>query len=60
MRVKPSTQLDDLGADKIGDLIPVACLTLETSPANHQAWIAVSDLSAGVEAKDFTRVSGKA
>lgn len=48
-------QLDDLGTDKVKALIPVACLTLETSPANHQAWIAVSDLSAGGEAKDFAR-----
>jgi DNA invertase Pin-like site-specific DNA recombinase len=47
-------QLDDLKANQLEALIPVACLTLETSPGNHQAWIAVSDLPAG-EAKDFAR-----
>jgi hypothetical protein len=33
--------------------MPVACLTLETSPNNHQAWIAVSDIAD--DAKDFAR-----
>lgn len=48
-------QLDDLPQDRVAALIPVACLTLETSPGNHQAWIAVSDLAAGEEGKDFAR-----
>src|SRR5271156_5879478 len=47
-------QLDDLSTEKVNNLMPVACLTLETSPGNHQAWIAVPDLPAS-EAKDFAR-----
>jgi DNA invertase Pin-like site-specific DNA recombinase len=47
-------QLDDLSADKTAQLEPVACLTLETSPGNHQAWVAVSDLIPSEE-KDFAR-----
>jgi hypothetical protein len=46
-------QLDDLKASQLVALIPVACLTLETSPGNHQAWVTVSD--AGPDAKDFAR-----
>jgi len=46
-------QLDDLKAAQVEALIPVARLTLETSPGNHQAWIAVSDIAD--DAKDFAR-----
>jgi len=46
-------QLDDLNAAQVESLTSVACLTLETSPGNHQAWIAVSDIAA--DAKDFAR-----
>jgi hypothetical protein len=45
-------QLDDLDAAALARVQPVAFLTLETSPGNHQAWVAVS--GAG-EAKDFAR-----
>lgn len=47
-------QLDDLKTDQLHALSPVSCLILETSPGNHQAWVAVSDLSA-LDAKDFSR-----
>lgn len=46
-------QLDDLdaaGLDRVGE---AAFLTLETSPGNHQAWIAVSGFTIPEEAKDF-------
>jgi hypothetical protein len=46
-------QLDDLNSAQVEHLIPFACLTLETSPGNHQAWIAVSDIAA--DAKYFAR-----
>jgi DNA invertase Pin-like site-specific DNA recombinase len=46
-------QLDDLSAAQVQTLIPFACLTLETSPGNHQAWIGVSDIAS--DAKDFAR-----
>jgi DNA invertase Pin-like site-specific DNA recombinase len=46
-------QLDDLNAAQMEALIPVACLTLETSPGNHQAWVAVSEITG--DAKDFAR-----
>ena len=46
-------QLDDLDASQIEALLPVACLILETSPGNHRAWIAVSDIEG--DAKDFAR-----
>ncbi len=46
-------QLDDLTSQQMQALIPVACLTLETSPGNHQAWVAVSDIAG--DAKDFAR-----
>jgi hypothetical protein len=48
-------QLDDLdeaGLQRVGE---AAFLTLRTSPGNHQAWVAVSDLSNGEDAKDFAR-----
>lgn len=47
-------QLDDLDLDQLKPLAPVSCLIIETSPRNHQAWIAVSDLDKG-EAADFAR-----
>jgi len=48
-------QLDDIdeaGLQRVGE---AAFLTLRTSPGNHQAWVAVSDLSSAEEAKDFAR-----
>ena len=55
-------QLDDLTRQQVDALIPVACLTLETSPGNHQAWIAISRDGVSTEArhtidseKDFAR-----
>jgi hypothetical protein len=47
-------QLDYLSAEKTTELAAAACLTLETSPGNHQSWIAVSGLETS-EAKDFAR-----
>jgi hypothetical protein len=47
-------QLDDLDYEQLEPLCAVSCLILETSPGNHQAWIAVSDLGSA-EAKDFAR-----
>jgi DNA primase RepB-like protein len=48
-------QLDDLKADSLDRLRDVAFLTLQTSPGNHQAWIAVSGLAVGEETKEFAR-----
>ena len=48
-------QLDDLDAAALGRVGAAAFLTLETSPGNHQAWIAVSGESTPEEAKDFAR-----
>src|SRR5580698_8311388 len=48
-------QLDDLKAEGLEKLKDVAFLTLQTSPGNHQAWIAVSGLTAGEETKEFAR-----
>ena len=48
-------QLDDLKTDALGHLHEVAFLTLQTSPGNHQAWVAVSGLKKGEETKDFAR-----
>ena len=48
-------QLDDLDAAGLGRVGEAAFLTLETSPGNHQAWVAVSGLSTPEEAKDFAR-----
>ena len=48
-------QLDDLdqaGLSRVGE---AAFLTLQTSPGNHQAWIAVSGLDNAADAKDFAR-----
>src|SRR5271156_3634449 len=44
-------QLDDLKAANLPPLAPAVFLTLETSPGNFQAWLAM----AGAEDKDFTR-----
>jgi RepB DNA-primase from phage plasmid len=50
-------QLDDLSGELIERIRPVAFLVLATSPGNHQAWIAVSDLrqTPGDQVKDFVR-----
>lgn len=48
-------QLDDLDATGISRVGEAAFLTLQTSPGNHQAWIAVSGLPTQQEAKDFAR-----
>ena len=44
-------QLDDLKADMLARLAPAVFLILKTSPANFQAWVAMS----GAEDKDFAR-----
>jgi hypothetical protein len=44
-------QLDDLKADKLPPLAPAVFLSLETSPGNYQAWLALP----GAEDKDFAR-----
>ena len=44
-------QLDDLAADQLARLAPAVFLTLETSPGNFQAWLALP----GREDKDFAR-----
>jgi hypothetical protein len=44
-------QLDDLKAENLSRLAPAVFLTLETSPGNFQAWLAMS----GAEDKDFAR-----
>jgi RepB DNA-primase from phage plasmid len=44
-------QLDDLAADQLARLAPAVFLTLETSPGNFQAWLAMP----GREDKDFAR-----
>src|SRR5580698_1121708 len=48
-------QLDDLDAEGLKRVGEAAFLTLTTSPGNHQAWIAISDIKDGEEAKDFSR-----
>jgi hypothetical protein len=48
-------QLDDLDAAGLGRVGEAAFLTLETSPGNHQAWVAVSGLTTPEETKDFSR-----
>src|SRR5271156_5311803 len=42
-------QLDDLKADNLTRLAPAVFLTLETSPGNFQAWVAMP----GAEDKEF-------
>ena len=44
--------LDDAALSRVGD---AAFLTLQTSPDNHQAWIAVSGLDNVADAKDYAR-----
>ena len=44
-------QLDDLAADQLTRLAPAVFLTLETSPGNFQAWLAMS----GREDKELAR-----
>jgi hypothetical protein len=44
-------QLDDLAAARLSRLAPAVFLILETSPGNHQAWLAF----AGPEDKDLAR-----
>jgi hypothetical protein len=48
-------QLDDLDSAKLERVGEAAFLTLQTSPGNHQAWVAVSGLPSLQEAKDFAR-----
>jgi hypothetical protein len=48
-------QLDDLDAEGVKRAGEAAFLTLATSPGNHQAWVAVSDIGNNEEAKDFAR-----
>jgi hypothetical protein len=48
-------QLDDLDEAKLKRAGEAAFLTLQTSPGNYQAWIAVSGLATGEEAKEFAR-----
>lgn len=47
-------QLDDLAAEEIARVRPFAFVILQTSPGNHQAWLAVENLSNTTDA-DFTR-----
>lgn len=47
-------QLDDLDAEKIKPLGEVSCLIIETSPGNHQAWVALSRDSVTTEARHTT------
>jgi hypothetical protein len=44
-------QLDDLNSEKLARVAPAMFLSIETSPGNFQAWLAMS----GSEDKDFTR-----
>jgi hypothetical protein len=44
-------QLDDLKAENLPPLAPAVFLTLETSPDNYQAWVAMHE----AEDKDFAR-----
>jgi hypothetical protein len=48
-------QLDDLDAEGLKRVGEAAFLTLATSPGNHQAWVAVSDIKDEADAKDFSR-----
>jgi hypothetical protein len=48
-------QLDDLDEEALSRVGEVAFLTLQTSPGNHQAWIAISGLENTADAKDFAR-----
>ena len=44
-------QLDDLAADKLPALAPAMFLIIQTSPGNHQAWLAMS----GEHDREFAR-----
>jgi hypothetical protein len=46
-------QLDDLTEAKLDQVRPVAFLTVQTSPGNNQAWIAVPSLATDQDRKDF-------
>lgn len=48
-------QLDDLKAEGLSRVGDVAFLTLQTSPGNHQAWVAVTDLKPGEQTREFAR-----
>jgi len=48
-------QLDDLDAAGLARVGEATFLTLQTSPGNHQAWVAISDLTNAEDAKDFAR-----
>lgn len=48
-------QLDDLDSEGLKRVGEAAFLTLTTSPGNHQAWVAISDIKDADEAKDFSR-----
>ena len=45
-------QLDDLGSESLERISGSTFLSLQTSPGNHQAWVAVSGLD---DPKDFAR-----
>ena len=44
-------QLDDLNEEKLERIRPAAFLTLETSPGNFQAWVAIKDCPLGITAR---------
>jgi hypothetical protein len=48
-------QLDDLDESALRRVGEAAFLTLQTSPGNHQAWVAVSGITDPQDAKDFAR-----
>jgi hypothetical protein len=48
-------QLDDLDEAALSRVGEVAFMTLQTSPGNHRAWVAVSGLTDPQDAKDFAR-----
>jgi hypothetical protein len=48
-------QLDDLTEAKLENVRPVAFLTVQTSPGNHQACIAVPSFPNDQDRKDFAR-----
>src|ERR1700685_4096513 len=48
-------QLDDLTEAKLDRVRPVAFLTVQTSPGNNQAWIAVPSFGNDQDRKNFTR-----
>ena len=48
-------QLDDLDQAALSRVGEAAFLTLQTSPGNYQAWIAVSGMDNAADAKDFAR-----